>query len=94
MSKDKGLADDGISDHWIKTTEKWYLLNNIWNDDIMENFSEIFKARLVPLNKKWPDIPNSDEFRPIAILSHFFKFLELRFADKLHDYLINKMDPK
>ena len=49
----------------------------------MNKLKSIFKARLVPLNKKWPDIPKPDEFRPIAIISHLFKFIELRFMIKL-----------
>ncbi len=38
-------------------------------------------ARLVPLNKKWPDIPHGEDFRPIVVLSSLFKFIELRFQD-------------
>ncbi len=44
---------------------------------------DIFKARLVPLNKKWPDIPKADKFIPIVILSYMLKFLEMRFERKL-----------
>jgi hypothetical protein len=94
MSKNKGLADDGYSDSWIRSTTRWDLLRDIWNKNTMENTPEIFKARLVPLNKKWPDIPSKDDFRPIAIISHLYKFLELRFANKLQDYLSNRMDKR
>ena len=57
MSHDKGLTEDGYSDSWIRTTSRWELLSDLWNKNTMENVPEIFKARLVPLNKKWPDIP-------------------------------------
>lgn len=41
--------------------------------------NKIGEARLIPLNKVWPDIPKAHEFRPIVVLSPMFKFLELRF---------------
>jgi hypothetical protein len=46
----------------------------------------MFQARLCPLNKVWPNIPLSDEFRPIEVLSPLYKFLELRFLSKLNTY--------
>jgi len=52
----------------------------------------IFKARLVPLNKVWPEIPTYQDFRPIAILSSMFKVLELRFIPKLAEYMKERMD--
>ena len=94
MSYNKGLTDDGYSDTWIRTTPRWDLLRDLWNRKTIESIPEIFKARLVPLNKKWPDIPQKEDFRPIAIISHFYKFLELRFANKLLDYLSNHMDKR
>jgi hypothetical protein len=49
--------------------------------------SRSFEARLVPLNKVWPDIPSKEQFRPIVILSPLFKWLEIRFTWKLSNYL-------
>ena len=88
------MTQDGISDTWIKKTDKWYLINDLWKKDTMSKLQQIFEARLVPLNKKYPDIPSYEEFRPIAILSHLFKYLELRFMEKIQNYLLNKMDKR
>ena len=46
-----------------------------------------FECRLVPLNKKFPNIPNEEDFRPLVIISAFIKFLESRFLPKLRNYL-------
>jgi len=83
MSKNKGMTNDGISDTWLRKTEKWYLINNIWTRESVAKLDQIFEARLVPLNKKYPDIPNHEDFRPIAILSHLYKYMELRFMEKI-----------
>jgi hypothetical protein len=52
----------------------------------------MFQARLCPLNKVWPNILLSEEFRPIVVLSPLYKFLELRFLSKLDTYLTQKLD--
>jgi hypothetical protein len=52
----------------------------------------MFQARLCPHNKVWPNIPLSEEFRPIMVLSPLYKFLELRFLSKLNTYLTQKLD--
>lgn len=49
-------------------------------------------ARLIPLNKVYPNIPKREEFRPIVVLSIMYKWLELRFLKKLNDYMVYKMD--
>lgn len=49
-------------------------------------------SRLIPLNKVYPDIPMENQFRPIFVLSAMFKFLELRFAPKLKNYLKRHLD--
>ena len=59
---------------------------------MMEKVGDIWKARLIPLNKKWPNIPDVKEFRPIIVLSAMFKFLEMRFLPKLENYMITRMD--
>ena len=50
------------------------------------------EARLIPLNKVYPKIPQKDEFRPIVVLSIMFKWLELRFLRKLNNYLVQHLD--
>lgn len=38
-----------------------------------------FGLRIIPLNKKWPEIPTYKDLRPILVLSPIIKWLELRF---------------
>ena len=54
MKTIKALVYDGISDNWITQTERWDLLNDLWNSDNLQLINTIFEARLVPLNKKFP----------------------------------------
>jgi len=35
MSRKKAVSFDGFSDKWINETEKWYLLNDWWNNTTM-----------------------------------------------------------
>jgi hypothetical protein len=58
----------------------------------MHQLARIFEARLVPLNKAWPDIPKADQFRPIVVLSPLFKLLERRFQRQLSRYMTNDLD--
>ena len=58
MSSGKGITSDGFSDYWFKDTERLDLLIDWWNIGIMCKLNDqIFKARLIPLNKVWPEIP-------------------------------------
>ncbi len=91
-SYNKALTLDGWSDAWIKKTERWDLLANLWNQESMALLRKSFEAKLVPLNKVWPDIPKADQFRPIVIESPLYKFVELRFYYKLRQYLKRGLD--
>ena len=51
------------------------LLCDLWNREAMEKVGNIWKARLIPLNKKWPDVPHKKDFGPIVVFSAMFKFL-------------------
>ena len=73
--------------------KKLDLLRDLWRGDVICKMKDSFQARLCPLNKVWPDIPQREQFRPIAILSAMFKFLELRFLGRLNGYLKYDMDP-
>ena len=55
---------------------------------------KIYHAKLVPLNKKYPDIPRAEEFRPIAIISHMYKWIELRFINKIQNYFSEIMSKR
>lgn len=69
------------------------VLKDMWNDKCMKLVSsKSFQARLIPLNKKWPDIPQEDEFRPIVVYSSLIKWLELRFLPPLQEFLKYKLD--
>ena len=50
------------------------------------------EARLIALNKKYPDLPKQDQFRPIVVLSPLYKFLELRLLPYLQDFALHKLD--
>jgi hypothetical protein len=93
MSCNKGITKDGFSDRWFKTSINFNLINDLWNANIEKGLKNCYEARLVPLNKNYPDIGRYDQFRPIAILSAMVKYLELRFLPKLEAYMVNKMDP-
>ena len=92
-SWNKGHTPDGFSDTWIRNTESRELLNDLWNNTAIHRMAGVFEARLVPLNKAWPDIPKEDQFRPIVVLSPMFKWLERRFQYKLSRYLSDHLDP-
>ena len=55
-SQKKGLTFDGFSDVWLKNTWRFDLLADLWNQTSINQLSHSFEARLVPLNKVWPDI--------------------------------------
>ena len=92
FSYDKAQTFDGFSDKWIRNTERWDLLSDMWNNYTVSKLKDSLIARLIPLNKVWPDIPQPEQFRPIVVLSPIYKWLELRFLDKLRGYLANQLD--
>ena len=60
MNVEKGITFDGISDTWIKGTSKINLICDLWNPWTIANLGEkSFEARLIPLNKAYPDIPEA-----------------------------------
>jgi len=44
------------------------------------------------LNKKYPFLSKSDKFMPISILSPLYKFLELRFYNKVVEYMFKRIN--
>jgi len=61
--------------------------------DKIDNLNELFKAKLITLNKVHPNTPKSNEFRPIIILSLIVKIMEYRWLPKLQEYVITKLCP-
>jgi len=93
MSKNKAITFDGTIDSFFRNCQKVHLINDWWNEKVIQGLGyKIFEARLIPLNKKWPNIPKEDEFRPIIVLSAAYKWLELRFLKKLKEYLVTRLD--
>jgi len=92
MASNKALSFDLVSDiifsqnYKLKTSE---IIKSLWNDRVTNSLDlSHFEARLVPLNKKHPDIPRPEEFRPIIVMSPLIKLLEARLLPRLQTYLI------
>ena len=64
----------------------------MWRNEVISQLPDMFQARLVPLNKVWPEIPTREQFRPIVVLSPLFKWIESRFIEKLRTYMVENMD--
>ena len=74
--------------------KKTTLLTDVWKNEIIQLLPKLGRARLIPLNKVWPGVPGPEDFRPITVLSHMFKWLESRFLPKLNRYLLERMQPE
>jgi hypothetical protein len=58
MSKDKAVTFDGFSDNWFRETKSTELLRNWWNPQTIKMLMPIsMEARLIPLNKVYPNLP-------------------------------------
>ena len=89
LATGKALSFDLFSDMLLKDSKAVErlskLLQDLWNNDLnkIDSINELFKARLIALNKVHPKTPKSDEFRPIIILSLIVKIMECRWLPKL-----------
>ncbi|KAL4506995.1 hypothetical protein ABPG72_001416 [Tetrahymena utriculariae] len=93
LSINKALTFDGYCDVQLKKTKKYNIISNFWNNDTMQKLgSKIFQARLILLNKSYPNIPKADAFRLIVFLSPMLKWLNLRFLNQLKDHCLNQID--
>jgi len=84
----KAISTDFVSDSlfWKENREKVRdVLKDLWRGIEIKDFH--FRARLVPLNKKHPNIPRADQIRPIVVNSPLVKILESRLLPKLQKYL-------
>ena len=105
LAKGKAISFDLIGDELFEVKEyknsnqkinlekRINILRNVWNEDILnhQNFNIFLDSRLIPLNKKFPNVPKVDEIRPIIVRSQLIKFMEMRFAKKLKTYLNEKL---
>ncbi|KAL4467970.1 hypothetical protein ABPG72_021751 [Tetrahymena utriculariae] len=95
MSQNKAIVFDGFIDNWFKKLANSTILADLWNHTCMSLLNKTsFSARLIPLNKKWPDIPSHKDFRPIVVLSPMLKWLELRFLINIQMYIAESNGPK
>ena len=65
------------------------VLSDLWNGIEIHEYH--FRARLVALNKKHPDVPKADQVRPIVVTSPLVKGLEGRLLPKLQGYLKDRL---
>lgn len=61
---------------------------SFWEENIAK---EHFRARILCLNKVYPQTPQIHEYRPIIIVSPIIKFLEGLLLPKLRNYAISKL---
>ena len=93
ISYNKAITFDGFVDNWFKECKNYKLLNDWWKPECIDFMgNKIFKSRLIPLNKSYPDIPSENQFRPIVVLSAALKQMLLRFFYKLRRYMYDRMD--
>ena len=91
ISQNKALTNVLISDTWISKNGSFNILNDIWNNKTFELVNNFWEFFIIPLNKSYPNIPKSNEFRPITILSSLYKWMELIFGKALSNYCENKI---
>ena len=99
LSSGKALSFDLFSDTVLKDEETMRklseILKDLWSKNLnqINDLHELFKARLIALNKVHPKIPKKEEFRPIIIMSLIVKIMESRWLPKLKNYMITKLCP-
>ena len=57
----------------------------MWIREVLE-LKKFGYARLIPLNKAFPEIPTKKQFRPIIVLSALYKWLESRFLLQIKNF--------
>jgi len=88
----KAIAYDGVTDAFFSKKllpKAKEILRDLWSCSFFPN--KHFETRLVPLNKVHPNIPKSNQFRPIIIQSPNLKLLEARFQPKLTNYMRERL---
>ncbi len=87
---DKSSDSNGLSNA-EKTAKK---LHDIWRVDLdkVNGMDLTWDARLIPLNKVFPQTPNRTQLRPILAQSALVKLIESRFVPKLTNYLNKKLN--
>ncbi len=98
LSSNKAMAFDATSDIIFKDSplqenrkkpsyrsRAAQKLRDLWRVELdqMLGMGDTWAARLIPLNKVFPDIPTRTQLRPILVQSPLIKLLEARFLPKL-----------
>jgi len=105
MPKNKAVAFDLIGDDLFEVTKdnqgrvtketaaRAKMLSRVWDEELLNSRDAklLLQGRLIPLNKKFPKTPMVEEVRPIVIMSSLIKFMELRLAPKLSQYMVEKL---
>ncbi|CAD8098795.1 unnamed protein product [Paramecium sonneborni] len=52
------------------------------------------QMRLIPINKISPNIPNKEQIRPIVVMSHVIKMIELFYEERLKEYVSYYINPE
>jgi len=99
ISSHKAMTSFPVPDElckWAIERKKPYLLElvdpervnkftRIWSRTFIKENPEIFKCKLVPLNKAHPKVPLPKQMRPIVVTNVIYKLIESRFNKPLHD---------
>ena len=97
MSTGKAISFDLFADTVLRDKEiikkLSQILKDLWSSNLnkIDHLNELFKSRLIALNKVHPNIPKKKEFRPIIIMSLIVKIMEARWLPKLEEYMIKKL---
>ena len=87
------FSDILVSPPFIDQTAN--ILKDLWSINLnsIPDLRKHFKARVIPLNKKHPNLASRFDMRPIIATSPLIKILESRFCEKLQNYLIFHLHP-
>lgn len=99
LSTGKAVSYDLFSDMILRDEKAMerltIILQDLWSSKLnnITNINDLFKGRLIALNKVHPNIPKKEEFRPIIILSQIVKIMECRWLPKLQEYCVKSLCP-
>lgn len=57
LSRNKAITFDGFTEEWFINTVRLDLVSNLWNRECLILMPWLGEARLIPLNKEYPNIP-------------------------------------
>jgi hypothetical protein len=69
------VSFDGLSDVYLKMLGKDnpMFFEHLWHSNIKDSSPESLLIRSLALNKRHPEIPRINEYRPIAIVSPLYR---------------------